>query len=179
MKHEIFINYHYFIHFIHRCIVFEVHFCKVQGFCIFMNQTSAVWAWDACLSKRKWSCLCYHNWEIKNKQEKTSNQKVNSSTLGRDIRILYLYYYLINYLSLRKIALTYEMFHQVRVDGGKEFYLTRGIQKQFSHLRSNEDLLPYRQTQSRKVRFSLIVSSFLLLLVLYCCCSGLYYCCIM
>ena len=144
-----------------------------------MNQNSVVWAWGLCLSKRKWPCLCHHNWEIKNKQEKTSDQKVNSSKLGRYISILYLSCYLINYLSFREIALTYGMFHQVRVDGGKEFYLTLGIQEQFSHLRSNEDLLPYRQTQSRKVRFSLIVSSFLLLLVHYYCCSGLYYCCIM
>jgi len=43
------------------------------------------------------------------------------------------------------------MFHQVRVDGGKEFYLSLGIQETFANLRSNQNIAPYRQTQSKKV----------------------------
>lgn len=51
----------------------------------------------------------------------------------------------------RKTAIQYGMFHQIRVDGGKEFYLTLGMQETFSGLRNREDILPYKQTQSKKV----------------------------
>ena len=44
------------------------------------------------------------------------------------------------------------MFHQIRVDGGKEFYLSLCIQEEYKHLRNNADqIVPYRQTQSRQV----------------------------
>ena len=52
----------------------------------------------------------------------------------------------------RNAALNHGMFHQVRVDGGREFYLILGIQEIFSHLRNNQDIQPYKQTQSKQVR---------------------------
>jgi len=55
------------------------------------------------------------------------------------------------------------MFHQMRVDGGKEFYLCLGMQEIYSHLRSRQDIRCYQQTQSKKVtillRFLLALSS--------------------
>ena len=47
------------------------------------------------------------------------------------------------------------MFHQIRVDGGREFFLSLGIHEQLSHLRSNQKLLPYRQTESKRVSTTL------------------------
>ena len=49
------------------------------------------------------------------------------------------------------------MFHQVRVDCRKEFFLTLGMQEQFSHLHSNQDIYPYRQTQSKQVCLSWLI----------------------
>ena len=49
------------------------------------------------------------------------------------------------------------MFHQLRVDGGKEFYLTLGMQEPFSDLRSRQDIAAYRQTESKMVCFLVIV----------------------
>ena len=44
------------------------------------------------------------------------------------------------------------MFHQVRVDGGKEFYLSLFIQEEYEHLRDNAShIAPYRQTQSKRI----------------------------
>jgi len=43
------------------------------------------------------------------------------------------------------------MFHQLRVDGGKEFHLSLGVQEQFADIRSRNDIEPYRQTQSKQV----------------------------
>lgn len=51
----------------------------------------------------------------------------------------------------RKTCTEHGMFHQVRVDGGKEFYLCLGIQEIYCHLRSRQDITCYRQTQSKKV----------------------------
>ncbi|XP_066926470.1 uncharacterized protein [Clytia hemisphaerica] len=51
---------------------------------------------------------------------------------------------------MRKSALEHGMFHQVRVDCGKEFYLMLGIQELYAHLRGDNSMLPYRQTQSKK-----------------------------
>ena len=49
------------------------------------------------------------------------------------------------------------MFHQIRVDGRREFFLSPGIQEQLSHLRNNQELLPYRQTESKRVSTTLFV----------------------
>ena len=49
------------------------------------------------------------------------------------------------------------MFHQLRVDGGKEFYLILGIQELFSDLQSRQDIAEYRQTKSKMVCFLVIV----------------------
>ena len=44
------------------------------------------------------------------------------------------------------------MFHQVRVDGGKEFYLSLFMQEEYEYLRDNAShIAPYRQTQSKRV----------------------------
>ena len=45
------------------------------------------------------------------------------------------------------------MFHQIRVDCGKEFYLMLGMQDYLKHLRGRDDIPSYRQTESKKVWF--------------------------
>lgn len=40
------------------------------------------------------------------------------------------------------------MFHLVRVDGGKEFFLSLGIQEIFSDMRNRQATVPYRKTES-------------------------------
>ena len=45
-----------------------------------------------------------------------------------------------------------ECFRQVRVDGGKEFYLSLFIQEEYEHLRDNASHIAlYRETQSKRV----------------------------
>ena len=50
-----------------------------------------------------------------------------------------------------KTTLEYDLFNQIRVDGGKEFYLILGIQGYLSNYKQNQEILPYRQTESKKV----------------------------
>ena len=50
------------------------------------------------------------------------------------------------------------MFYQMRVDGGKEFYLSLGMQEIYSNLRSRQDISCYRQTLSKQVMFFLYFS---------------------
>ena len=45
------------------------------------------------------------------------------------------------------------MFHEIRIDCGKEFYLMLGMQDMFQHLRNRTDVQCFRQTQSKKVIF--------------------------
>ena len=47
--------------------------------------------------------------------------------------------------------LEHGMFNQLRVDGGKEFFLALGIQEIYSHLRNDQTVTAYRQTQSNQV----------------------------
>ena len=54
------------------------------------------------------------------------------------------------------------MFHQIRVDVGREFFLSLGIQEQLSHLRNKQELLPYRQTESKRVSTTLFAVYLLL-----------------
>lgn len=42
------------------------------------------------------------------------------------------------------------MFHQVRVDGGKEFFLSLGIQEVFRDMRNRQATVPYRKTESNE-----------------------------
>ena len=51
------------------------------------------------------------------------------------------------------------MFDQVRVDCGKEFYLSLGVQEMYRQLRNDQTKSPYRQTQSKKVFFMYIFRS--------------------
>jgi len=52
----------------------------------------------------------------------------------------------------RKALLEHGIFHQIRVDHGKEFYLVLGMQEQLQHLRNNNtEIIPYQQTQSKQV----------------------------
>ena len=53
-------------------------------------------------------------------------------------------------MSSRNALLAYGIFHQIRVDFGREFYLVLGMQEHFQELRSRKDIAPYRQTQSKK-----------------------------
>ena len=50
-----------------------------------------------------------------------------------------------------KTSLQYGLFDQIRVDDGKELYLIPGIQEHLSSHRQNQEILPYRQTESEKV----------------------------
>jgi len=52
----------------------------------------------------------------------------------------------------RRVATQYGMFYQLRVDGGREFHLSLGVQEHFADMRSRNDIVPYRQTQSKQVR---------------------------
>ena len=51
----------------------------------------------------------------------------------------------------RKTTLQYGLFDQIRVDGGKEFYLILDIQEHLSNYRQNQEILPYREKESKKV----------------------------
>ena len=55
------------------------------------------------------------------------------------------------YLNFRKSVLQDGIFNQLRVDCGKEFYLSFVIQELFRELRNDHTISPYRQTQSKKV----------------------------
>ena len=68
-------------------------------------------------------------------------------------------------MSHRNALLAHGIFHQIRVDFGREFYLVLGMQEHFQELRSRKDIAPYRQTQSKKVMTvqSLIVCDIILL----------------
>ena len=54
-------------------------------------------------------------------------------------------------MSNRNALLAHGIFHQIRVDFGREFHLVLGMQEHFQELRSRRDFAPYRQTQSKKV----------------------------
>ena len=43
------------------------------------------------------------------------------------------------------------MIDQLRIDGGREFFLCIGMQEQHAHLRGNQTIQSYKQTQSKKV----------------------------
>ena len=55
------------------------------------------------------------------------------------------------YLNFRKSVLEDGIFNQLRVDCGKEFYLSLVIQELFRELRNDHAISPYRQRQSKKV----------------------------
>ena len=63
------------------------------------------------------------------------------------------------FFFFRKTTLEYGLFDQVRVDGSKEFYLILGVQEHLSNYRQNQEILPYRQTESKKVYSVSIESS--------------------
>ena len=63
------------------------------------------------------------------------------------------------FFSFRKTTLEYGLFNQIRVDGGKEFYLILSIQEHLSNYRQNQEMLPYRYTESKKVYCVSIQSS--------------------
>jgi len=50
----------------------------------------------------------------------------------------------------RKSVIEFGLIDQVRVDHGREFFLMLGIQEYLSHLRTNQTISCYRQTQSKK-----------------------------
>ena len=55
------------------------------------------------------------------------------------------------YLNFRKSVLQDGIFNQLRVDCGKELYLSLVIQELFRELRNDHTISPYRQAQSKKV----------------------------
>ena len=66
---------------------------------------------------------------------------------------------------IRNALLAYGIFHQIRMDFGREFYLVLGMQEHFQELKIRKDIAPYRQTQSKKVMTvqSILVCEFVLL----------------
>ena len=52
----------------------------------------------------------------------------------------------------RNIVVNHGLFDQLRVDHGREFFLMLGIQEHLSHLRRNQNIRCYQQTESKKVR---------------------------
>ena len=54
-------------------------------------------------------------------------------------------------MTYRFIATEKGLFDQIRVDHGKEFYLSLFVQEQLAHLRYNPQRDPHRQTTSKKV----------------------------
>ena len=63
------------------------------------------------------------------------------------------------FFFFRKTTLEYGLFDQIRVDGGKQFYLILGIREHLSSCRQNQEILPYRQAESKKVYCVSIESS--------------------
>ena len=59
--------------------------------------------------------------------------------------------YSILLVSYRFIATEEGLFDQIRIDHGKEFYLSLFVQEQLAHLRYNPQRDPHRQTTSKKV----------------------------
>ena len=57
------------------------------------------------------------------------------------------------FFFFRKTTLEYGLFDQIRVDGGKQFYLILGIREH------HQEILPYRQAESKKVYCVSIESS--------------------
>ena len=68
-------------------------------------------------------------------------------------------------MSYGNALLAYGIFHQIRVDFGREFYLVLAMQEHFQERRSRKEIAPYRQTQSKKKMTvqSLLVCQFVLL----------------
>ena len=48
----------------------------------------------------------------------------------------------------RNIVVNHGLFDQLRVDHGREFFLMLGIQEHLSHLRRNQNIRRYQQTES-------------------------------
>ena len=61
------------------------------------------------------------------------------------------------YLNFRKSVLEDGIFNQLRVDCGKEFYLSLVIQELFRELRNDHAISPYRQRQSKKVSIFVVI----------------------
>ena len=51
-------------------------------------------------------------------------------------------------MIFRNIAVNHALFDQLRVDHGREFFLMLGIQEHLSHLRRNQNIRRYQQTES-------------------------------
>ena len=64
------------------------------------------------------------------------------------------------FLSNRPAVLAYGMWDQVRVDHGKEFYLTLFMQELLSSYRHNQERRPYLQTSSTRVQFNSLYDCF-------------------
>ena len=63
-----------------------------------------------------------------------------------------------------KTTLEYGLFNYIRVDGNKEFCLILSIQEQLSSYRQDQEILPYRQAESKKVYCVSIESSDIVIL---------------
>lgn len=64
--------------------------------------------------------------------------------IGNEINENHILYY-------RKTIVDYGLMDQLRIDGGREFYLIIGIQQHLSDRRGNQTISCYQQTQSKRV----------------------------
>ena len=55
----------------------------------------------------------------------------------------------------RYTCTNYGMLHQIRVDCGKEFYLSLEMQEIYSNLRSRQDVSCYRKIQSKQIMLTI------------------------
>ena len=98
-------------------------------------------------TEENFSCDSFSGYKDKYNKVKLT-KKVFIEDLG-EIKMIYIFIFLGNQF------LNMTCFIKIRVDGGGEFFLSLGIQEQLSHLRSNQELLPYRQTESKRVSTTL------------------------
>ena len=56
-------------------------------------------------------------------------------------------------ICFRRAILSYGLFDQLRVDNGREFYLSLAIQEQMSDMRQNQAIRCYQHTESKRVGF--------------------------
>ena len=55
--------------------------------------------------------------------------------------------------SIRKTIMSHVLFDQLRLDNGREFYLSLAIQEQMSDMQQNQTIRCYQQTESKRVSF--------------------------
>ena len=60
---------------------------------------------------------------------------------------------MISYVLHRPAFVNYGVWDTIRVDHGREFFLSLFVQEKISHLRTNTSRVPYLQTTSKQVNY--------------------------